>query len=491
VLLSREALAAAAPGIAAASQSTEGDPNAQLRISVSPRTNLAFDEPSFADVPFPQPGEPVDAVFTGQALEVGPAEAWVFVRQGQRRLARLSVAARIVAPGEAAATGRSRSRADIDRLAALADPPFTLRVIEVRVGSALELRYELEALGHDLRLSYASKPIEDLPAFVARMYAEIEQKWRDSAGEVKTFQRLLRSYGAELFQSLLPRELQAALWAHRETIESILVLSTETYVPWELLHLCDPTAGTLPSETIFLAQKGLVRWLHNVPAEPAKVKVRAGKIRHIVPDYPAQDWKLPATKAELDYLVQRFGSTTVGTSAEDLYALLEQQDAFDLLHFAGHGEAVSDEIEQAGILMEGRVADGQWLPDRARALVVRQLPRAPASTARPLVFLNACQVGRQGRTLGSLGGFASAFLSRGAGAFIGPLWSVGDHPAFTFGQALYDALLAGDTLAAAATKARNLAAQAADSTWLAYAVYGHHDARLELDPGLAPNGGDT
>ena len=39
------------------------------------------------------------------------------------------------------------------------------------------------------------------------------------------------------------------------------------------------------------------------------------------------------------------------------------------------------------------------------------------------------------RKWGTLGGFASAFLSRGAGVFVAPLWSVGDHPAFVRGLA--------------------------------------------------------
>ena len=36
-----------------------------------------------------------------------------------------------------------------------------------------------------------------------------------------------------------------------------------------------------------------------------------------------------------------------------------------------------------------------------------------------------------------MGGFAAAFVSRGAGVFIGTHWSVGDAPARTFIEAFY------------------------------------------------------
>jgi hypothetical protein len=136
------------------------------------------------------------------------------------------------------------------------------------------------------------------------------------------------------------------------------------------------------------------------------------------------------------------------------------------------------------------VAAAQWSPDRAKALVVRSLPPGAGAHVRPFVFLNACQVGRAGQIVGTIGGFAAAFLARGAGAFVAPLWAVGDQPAFDFGEALYRGFFHdGLTLSAASTAARRAAAAAGDATWLAYAVYGHHDARAQVDGALAPRWG--
>jgi hypothetical protein len=123
-------------------------------------------------------------------------------------------------------------------------------------------------------------------------------------------------------------------------------------------------------------------------------------------------------------------------------------------------------------------------------IVVRQGPmplatlrlrtRAAPNGDRPLVVLNACQVGRAGARMSSLGGFAQAFLNRGAGAFISGMWSIGDQPASTFMTTLYGELLKGRPMSQAATRAREKARRAGDGTWLAYAVYAHPLATLSV-----------
>lgn len=484
VILSREAIAAAAAGVATASASVDADASAPLSISVSPRSNVELENPTFQDVPFPEPGAPQELFFRGRALAVGPAQLWVRVRQGNKVLAKLTIDAQVVATTTGA--GISSARADFKPDAALTvEAPYTLRVIEVTVGQEFALHFELESVEANLRLCYPSGKQPDVPRFVKGIYDDIEQRRLKSPNDHAAFLLELRSYGATLFRSLLPQQVQRALWKHRNEIESILLLSTETHVPWELVHICDPDTGTLPDEQCFLAEKGLVRWLHNTQVQPETIPVRTGKTRHIVPDYPAAEWKLPATKDELAFMSTHFGTTDVGNNATDLYTLLTGDPDLDMLHFAGHGQAASADIRDAAILMLGKVGQQQWSPDHAKALVVRSLPLSEGARARPFVFLNACQVARAGHVVGTIGGFAAAFLSRGAGAFVAPLWAVGDAPAFVFGEALYRGFFHGGlTLSAATTAARKVAAANGDATWLAYAVYGHHDARAELDAGL-------
>ncbi len=49
--------------------------------------------------------------------------------------------------------------------------------------------------------------------------------------------------------------------------------------------------------------------------------------------------------------------------------------------------------------------------------------------AKPVVFFNACQIGRSAMSLTDIGGWARQFLHAGAGAFIGAYWSIYDQPA--------------------------------------------------------------
>lgn len=80
--------------------------------------------------------------------------------------------------------------------------------------------------------------------------------------------------------------------------------------------------------------------------------------------------------------------------------------------------------------MKGAVRQGEYVKDMLTAGAVEtygDLARPDGSG--PLVFLNACQVGRAGYSLTGLGRFARAFLSIKAGGFVGTLWSIGDTSA--------------------------------------------------------------
>jgi CHAT domain-containing protein len=129
--------------------------------------------------------------------------------------------------------------------------------------------------------------------------------------------------------------------------------------------------------------------------------------------------------------------------------------------------------------MNGWVRQGQYVEDMLTATAVEtygNLGRPDGSG--PLVFLNACQVGRAGYSLTGLGGFARAFLNIKAGAFVGTLWSIGDTSALTFAETFYEKLMAGKTIAETTIAARQAAKNAEDVTWLSYVVYGHPSGRV-------------
>jgi hypothetical protein len=318
----------------------------------------------------------------------------------------------------------------------------------------------------------------DRRQYVEALYKKIENRWLNNKNDVKKFAREMREFGGQLLDELFPQKLQQVLWGHRNDLKSIMVISEEPFIPWELVHLKQP-GKPLPAETKFLGQMGLVRWLHEAGWPPDRIRIRKGHARYVIPNYPDGRYTLPEAQLESKFLKEKFGATAVQADSDAVRDLLQSPGSFDLLHFACHGHAEQDNISDAGLLMEGRIENGQYVMDFLTATTAEQSSYLKADDGnRALIVLNACQAGRSGYQLTGLGGFAQAFLKREAGAFIGTLWSVGDSPARTFTETFYAELLNKSKIADATIKAREAARQAGDATWLAYVVYGHPQASI-------------
>lgn len=76
------------------------------------------------------------------------------------------------------------------------------------------------------------------------------------------------------------------------------------------------------------------------------------------------------------------------------------------------------------------------------------------------------------------GAEVSRDVAADAGVFVAPNWSVGDAPGRGFVEAFYQHLLQGSTLAQATIAARAASRAVGGPSGLAYAVYGHPQARL-------------
>ena len=74
-----------------------------------------------------------------------------------------------------------------------------------------------------------------------------------------------------------------------------------------------------------------------------------------------------------------------------------------------------------------------------RPLFLRGMPHLEhgVRASRPLVFLNACEVGRLEPGLVGAGGFAEAFMNLGAGGVVAALWSVKDDLAHQLAEEFY------------------------------------------------------
>lgn len=454
------------------------DPGKQLIVQVLPKANVEVVGDDRVEIVPPGPGESQALYFDIRPTDLGPAEVWVVVRQGQMPLTTLELSADVVS---AAAGPRHRMTAAASGAGGepLAEPLQQLRIAQSERGGSVYYTYELEAPALDLLGYWESKPIVGDPrAYVSSLYTTIEDRWLESDQDVAEFTEELREFGVDLLDELVPEPLQQILWDNRDRMTSIQVLGNEPFIPWELVHLREP-GKPFPEETRFLGQMGLVRWLYQGGWPPSRLRIRPGRARYVIPDYPDPRYELPETVAERMFLETTFGATAVESQPNPVREVLSEPGAFDLLHFACHGVAETDNVTDAKLVLQGRIDDGTYVPAYFTATTAdkRSNLRGPDGS-RPIIVLNACQAGRAGYRLTGIGGFAQAFLKGQAGAFVGTLWSVGDTPARVFTETLYRQLLAGSTVAEAAVAAREQARIDGDATWLAYAVYAHPHATL-------------
>lgn len=131
--------------------------------------------------------------------------------------------------------------------------------------------------------------------------------------------------------------------------------------------------------------------------------------------------------------------------------------------------------------------------ERLTSLEVTAIPPiVQAFKRRPMVFLNACEVGRPTVALAGIGGFAAAFLDLGASAVIAPLRSVKDTIAYKVAEKFYEAAVKppkGKARKGFAERMREIRALAYDAatgedTYAAYCFYGDPNASAAYPLGV-------
>jgi hypothetical protein len=158
------------------------------------------------------------------------------------------------------------------------------------------------------------------------------------------------------------------------------VVSSEPFIPWELVHLKEP-GQPLPAKPWFLAQLGLVRWLYcgDGAYPPQTLHARDGRVLALVPDYADPGLRLAHAAGELQFLTGRLGARVLTPHEHPVREAL-RAGGFDVLHFAGHGLADGADIANAKILLEGRFEQGGHIRTYLSATTVEQQAR-PADVA--------------------------------------------------------------------------------------------------------------
>lgn len=300
--------------------------------------------------------------------------------------------------------------------------------------------------------------------------------------------------------------IAAVVDARGDEPASILLLSQESHIPWELAVLDLPGDG---QGSPFLGARAAVgRWvLATPPPEPDPPRrSEVGRTVAVTGVYDGvPGWKrLPHAEQEAADVLARTGAgVQLEPDFDAIIACLSGDPPGDLLHFALHGRFEAGGLRSGLVLLaphptaEGEVVE-QFL--EADQVLSGNLDR------HPFVFLNACQVGAGDEVLGDYAGMAAAFVTIGAAAVVAPLWSIDDVAAHRFALDFYDTTLAGEHLAPAEVLRRHRAAitQAAARaapdgsgllTVLAYQLFGHprYELRSHRDPagdGGAPDGRD-
>ncbi len=483
VMLSRNEIKIS-PDTITAADTFDMDTDEVLDVELKVKRNLTVVDGKTVDAINLPAGSGVSTIeFTVVPIVAGPVELTVLLRRRS---------------GEIVATltlsGDARNLDDPDRrrravhvqmqvaaaTSAVLDDAVWLEVWQVNGPGFVQFEYTLRLPGPTPPRHFTSPELRDHDEFVADLYAAIEAQWTQNSDRPKVFREFLQRRGSDLFERLFPEDMQAALWALRDELSSILLLADEPYFPWEIVHL-KPPVGPRQQKPRFLAQYGLLRWQFlPFPATP-ELRARPGKVFALCPQRVDPRLLLIESLAEAKFLVENLGACDLKASPSSVRRLLKRGD-FDVLHFSGHGTAEVSDVAEARIMLDDRKVAGEFVRQFLSATDVSETAKLSGDDGTgPLVVLNACQAGLGAVQLSSLGGFARAFLAAGAQAFVGCLWSVEQQPSRVFTQALYHHLLAGLPLGQAVVRAREDArAHKGAETWLAYVVYGRLDATLVL-----------
>ncbi|MEM7483099.1 MAG: CHAT domain-containing protein [Acidobacteriota bacterium] len=325
------------------------------------------------------------------------------------------------------------------------------------------------------------RPVKQADRFQRQIMEQLEllDKGLDIEGHELHHQEIeeeLISIGHWLYRQLWPAELRSLFRAVRPRIQSLLVVSDEPWIPWEMLHPAEEE-----NDDFLCMQLSMSRWLTGEAPLSYQKSIQRFLSLSLPGDPRAPALKAGTTEGDIlthlrDTLPDLAGDAL---SDIDLYQLREhlREADFDLLHLAGHGKHDAQRPSEASI-------DVSFQRFRARHIsgaIATNLARN-----RPFVFFNTCQSGRLGEGLSGMGGWAETWIRQCHGtAYLAPIWAVRDSQAKRFAELVYGQLAARTPLGEAVLRARTVLREEhpGSTAWLAYCLYGAPTARVEFGAG--------
>ena len=278
----------------------------------------------------------------------------------------------------------------------------------------------------------------------------------------------LRGAGIQFFEAS-PKIFQKVFWELIDKnlpLRTISIVTEEPAIPWELMV---PARDGEDEDREPLGVAYLVsRWTARNHVLPAQ-KLPLTDAFVVAP----RDSRLVSAEQEVEMIVQAFSCQRIDPAGIEALDTSMGQQGRTLLHFICHGKsgAAGSQI----LLLEKQ--------EELDASLLRAMPGVKKAfrTAKPLVFLNACEVGRQEPALVGAGGFAEAFMALGASGVIAPLWSVKDSVAHEIAEKFYDRIKKEPNTPFAQILAdlrkESYAQGGGEDTYAAYCFYGDPLAR--------------
>ncbi len=257
-------------------------------------------------------------------------------------------------------------------------------------------------------------------------------------------------------------------------LPTILILSEEPYIPWELAVLKPPLNPNLPP---FLGAQAVVgRWVlaHRGPKLPPPCEQHVKDIAVVSGVYSnVPGWRrLQQAEDEATEIENRWNGIHVDAATGPVLKCIKGTPAGDLLHFATHGNYDPSSTLNGLILVDGEPLDPTTVKGSNLA-------------GTPFIFLNACQVGQGNAVLGDYAGMAAAFLYAGASGVVAPLWSIKDTIAKEIALSFYSQTFGGTAPAEFLRSERSKfhdSSTTISATCLAYQFFGHPAMRLVREP---------
>lgn len=447
-------------------------PGTTVDIAVQARRGFVLEGRGEGSLQVTDAQETLPIQFKLRSTSLGPGQIRVLALHEGLALGAMTLTPTVVAPTTETATASPSSHEQ--RLAPITRrlPDLSLLIEEAWVDSRRAFTIKITSSNPGHKLNYAKfgpTPFQTDPGpYFQEFYQDIESYPMATPTDKAITAQKLAAKGAFLFSALFPAEARYKLWELRDQITSVLIQSEEPWVPWELCKLSGKVNGRVAEGPFLCEAFACTRWIPGIGLPPG---ITLQNMAIVIPS----DSGLPFASTERDYLLSlaQFGGrqvTRIGAHFLDVQRALSSGE-YDGWHFTGHGGYRASDPNRSGMLLER----GETFAPEQLVGVVTNL-----GEACPLVFLNACQIGRSGMALTDIGGWAKQFLAAGAGAFIGAYWSVYDQPASDFSREVYNRLLAGLPMGRAFQEARLAIKAAGDPTWLAYTVFADPFATVQV-----------